>query len=713
MNDPSYYSAFDSLTGEQMVWYALWLGLAFLTVLLLVLMRTRWGQAQPLRKCVFLSLLAHLLMAGYATTVKIVAVAAGAPPEPAVTIRTIDTRTSSETPAEQRQPQEAKPWEQFVPQDVVEPASAEMERQESLEVAATEREQQIEAVESADDLPLQEMPEVTAPLPVPTESPDAEVPSPQTATDVAADIEAPEAQRRDAPTAPQPEAATPQREALTLDESAPSQRPLSDLPADLLQPMTPLPQVAQQVTSPQPADAMKSLVDLPSNPDAAQMPAPAEAASAPETNSPNAADDASVAESGQRDSDAMADESDSGPEPNTTAVDGSSVATSEAGTSTIPGESGTLGPDRAADVPPLYQLRVADNRARRALAQGATRESEECVAAALAWLATQQSADGRWDPSRHDAGRESRIDGHDRGGAGADADTGITGLVLLAFLGAGHTHQDGDYIETVRAGLEYLRRVQGADGNLGGTARSFAFMYCHGMATLAVSEAYAMTGDSRLADVVNAAIGYTVAAQHPQTGGWRYRPWQHVPSDGGDTSQLGWQLMALRSAEMAGVAIPAATNEGTVRFLKAVATGAHGGQATYRPGERVSRTMTAEALFCRQLMGMSRANRANDEAAAFLLGELPGSGRANFYYWYYATLAMYQLGGQPWQTWNDALQETLVAGQQKRGAKAGSWSPDSVWGGYGGRIYSTAMGTLCLEVYYRYLPLYRDVGDVP
>ena len=40
------------------------------------------------------------------------------------------------------------------------------------------------------------------------------------------------------------------------------------------------------------------------------------------------------------------------------------------------------------------------------------------------------------------------------------------------------------------------------------------------------------------------------------------------------------------------------------------------------------------------------------------------------------------------------------------GQAAGTWDPDPQWGGYGGRVYSTATAALCLEVYYRYLPIY-------
>jgi hypothetical protein len=97
---------------------------------------------------------------------------------------------------------------------------------------------------------------------------------------------------------------------------------------------------------------------------------------------------------------------------------------------------------------------------------------------------------------------------------------------------------------------------------------------------------------------------------------------------------------------------------------------------------------------------------AEREGVEFILQELPGTRQSNLYYWYYATLALYQLGGQGWQRWNAALKETLLATQRHDGDLAGSWDTTDVWGGYGGRVYTTALGALCLEVYYRYLPLY-------
>ena len=302
------------------------------------------------------------------------------------------------------------------------------------------------------------------------------------------------------------------------------------------------------------------------------------------------------------------------------------------------------------------------------------------------------------------------VAGRDRQEAGIQSDTGITGLALLAFLAAGHTHREGPHQDHVRRGLQYLLSVQATDGHLGGRATTFAKMYCHAMAAFALSEAYAMTGDERLRRPVLRAVTYTVTAQEPTSGGWRYRP-----GDPGDTSQCGWQLMALKSAELAGIPMPVRTYNGMVRYLRSAARGNHGGLSAYRPGEQITRPMTAEALVCWQFLGMPRQHPAGNEAGDYLLGELPGQSKANLYYWYYATLGMYQLQGTHWQQWNEALRTTLVESQQKTGAPsssntAGSWDPDTVWGGYGGRVYSTALATLCLEVYYRFLPLYVNAA---
>ncbi|HEY1067221.1 MAG TPA: hypothetical protein VGE52_13965 [Pirellulales bacterium] len=351
----------------------------------------------------------------------------------------------------------------------------------------------------------------------------------------------------------------------------------------------------------------------------------------------------------------------------------------------------------ANDVPDVYKLRMEPKRADLIEELGGSTETEAAVNSALAWLAEAQSHDGRWDALRYGAGQERNVNGRDRNGAGARSDCGVTGLALLAFLGAGQTHQAGEHRAVVRKGVEFLVSRQTADGCLAGDATFYEFMYCHAMAAFALSECWALTGDPALEGPVRRAVSYTLRAQDARGGSWRYRP-----GDPGDTSVLGWQIMALESAEVGGVPIPRSAREGVQRYLSSVAQGRFGGLSGYRPGEPATRTMTAEALVCKQFLGIPVSEAAQREAADFLLSELPGQGEVNDYYWYYGSLALHERGGPDWDRWNEELQRTLVGRQRQDGSMAGSWDPRGVWGGHGGRVYSTAVAVLCLEVYYRY-----------
>ena len=87
------------------------------------------------------------------------------------------------------------------------------------------------------------------------------------------------------------------------------------------------------------------------------------------------------------------------------------------------------------------------------------------------------------------------------------------------------------------------------------------------------------------------------------------------------------------------------------------------------------------------------------------------NGLRDTYYWYYATQVMHNLGGPEWDDWNRAMRRVLIETQCSDGCAMGSWDPErptpDIWGIKGGRIVTTALSTLTLEVYYRYLPLYR------
>jgi hypothetical protein len=372
-----------------------------------------------------------------------------------------------------------------------------------------------------------------------------------------------------------------------------------------------------------------------------------------------------------------------------------------------------------AEIPKFYQSRLDPDRSSRAQQIGASAASELAVERALDWLARHQDDDGRWDGglARYDDGTPVSGDddftvhcppGETCFGECAywEADTALTGLALLTYLGAGYTQSDGRYADTVGKGLDFLIGQQKRDGDLRGRSEVVG-MYCHAMATLALCEAYALTGDSHLREPVERAVAFLVRARAKDQMAWRYAPGAPV----GDTSILGWVVMSLKSAKEVGIPIPgeASVRRGTLLWLDQVATGKDKGLARYQPWEPVTPTMTAEAWVCRQFLGVGGPGPASIEAADFLLRNESDRGPSNVYYWYYATLALYQHGGQPWSRWNAQMRDRIVGLQRTSGHQTGSWDPDgSQYGSKGGRIYCTALAALTLEVYYRYLRLYDE-----
>jgi len=99
-----------------------------------------------------------------------------------------------------------------------------------------------------------------------------------------------------------------------------------------------------------------------------------------------------------------------------------------------------------------------------------------------------------------------------------------------------------------------------------------------------------------------------------------------------------------------------------------------------------------------------------EESAVYLAERTPRANDINFYFWYYGTLALYQHQGPAWKAWNRAVREILLPMQERKGPCDGSWPPKGQWA-TGGRVVQTALATLCLEVYYRYLPLYTRLGE--
>ncbi|MBI4882000.1 MAG: HEAT repeat domain-containing protein [Planctomycetes bacterium] len=358
-----------------------------------------------------------------------------------------------------------------------------------------------------------------------------------------------------------------------------------------------------------------------------------------------------------------------------------------------------LPPGRAGDGPSLEAPQKAlGARERLAIARkfGGSNQTEQAVELGLEWLARVQDRDGAWR-ARSFASIDRRFRGHEAslGLGNAEWDVAVTGLSLLAFLSAGNTPEQGEHAECVARGVQFLlERI--VDYGKFETVSSH-YMYGHAIATQALCEAYAYTADPRIGASAQLSVDYLAYAQHQLSGGWRYDA-----NEQGDMSVTGWVVMALNSAYKARLDV--AGLRGALRFLNSVTWPAYFyiGYQSRQDGGSVR--LGAVGMLARLFLEGDKDDAGIRMNAWRLQRELPALGREDFYCWYYATLALFQLGGEPWQAWNAALVETLLAGQEQnaRSPFSGSWPPRGEWSDVGGRVYQTALGVLMLTTYYRY-----------
>jgi hypothetical protein len=360
---------------------------------------------------------------------------------------------------------------------------------------------------------------------------------------------------------------------------------------------------------------------------------------------------------------------------------------------------------------------------------GGNSESEVAVAMGLRWLANQQKPAGYWEFDPTDPKMKTK-----------DWATS-TGLALLPFLAAGQTHKSGGpYAKVLSEGVTWLKN----DLNLS-TGRfnhgSPQYMYGHAIATMALCEAYGMTKDQVLQPYAQSAINYIVRAQGAD-GSWGYQS-----GATGDTSIVGWQIQALRAAQLTkNITVPDASVKKAVDFLNKVSSGGsnkpHYGYTA--PNGRAGTALTAVGLLCRYyvdgwgpnnaglaegtvgLFGNPKIDAVNtvtrtDRTRAPRLKEQVKANKAvpEMYYYYYATQVVHFYGGPEWQEWNEGpkdatgkrlggMRDWLVAVQNKDGVLRGSWNSDpGTIGSHCGRVGTTCLCLLTLEVYYRHLPLYK------
>ncbi|HQF14579.1 MAG TPA: prenyltransferase/squalene oxidase repeat-containing protein [Thermogutta sp.] len=338
--------------------------------------------------------------------------------------------------------------------------------------------------------------------------------------------------------------------------------------------------------------------------------------------------------------------------------------------------------------------RSPEMRQKLAQSGGGTAQSEEAVERGLRWIAAHQDQDGGWsfDLKKGSCRGQCRNPGTEPNTAAA------TAMALLPFLGAGYTHREGIYEDTLHRGLYYLlRRGRVTENGLDFQEGMKNGMYAQGLAALVLCEAYAMTKDPALKDPAQQAIQFIEYAQDKKGGGWRYRP-----GEPGDTTVTGWQLMALKSAEMAGLKVDRSVHYAAQRFLDSVASD-DGSQYGYLD-KTPRRSTTAIGLLCRMYGGWVRGNPPLVRGIGHLASWGPSA--TDIYYNYYATQVLRHWGGSDWKRWNDAMREYLINMQDTKGHESGSWYFDDEHSRVGGRLYTTAMAVMILEVYYRYMPLY-------
>lgn len=253
--------------------------------------------------------------------------------------------------------------------------------------------------------------------------------------------------------------------------------------------------------------------------------------------------------------------------------------------------------------------------------------------------------------------------------------------------------------------------------------------YPHGIVSIAMSEA---AGLGRVAETKAAAQKAIEYAEYSQRGvdsdrdGWGY----YAKARRTDLSVSGWHIMALKSAKVAGLRVDAQALQGAINALDNLQEklGETDGYDAYRfwysgtlkeypknGDNHTNHRLSAIGCLCRMFLGTD-AQQMEPSVRTFLKQAPSNEGlpwwnndgsAVDLYYWYYGTLCCFQVGGEVWKNWNEAMKQALLPHQRQGGAEDGSWDIVGTLSTEWGRVGQTALSILCLEVYYRYLPLYR------
>lgn len=344
---------------------------------------------------------------------------------------------------------------------------------------------------------------------------------------------------------------------------------------------------------------------------------------------------------------------------------------------------------------------------------GGNADSERAVALALAWLAKQQKPDGGWQFET---------------GEWKDDRVAATGLALLPFLGAGCTHKPGRddtanrYQKAVADGIAFLKKACPKDGPNAGKFDGAATATAQALAALALCEVYGMTRDADLRPFAQAAINAVQKSQAADGG------WSDAPGGKSDITVVGWQVQALQAAKLTkSLTVDDQVIRKMTGFLNAVASGAR--RATYgttdKSDAKPGTAATAVGLLCRYYTdGWGPYHPGMVDGVAGLTKNAPdGKGALrDTLYFHHATRVIAFYDGEEWKTWNEGpkgpdgvrkggMRDWLVNAQARPDNEfGGSWGAEGEWGKRVGRLGTTALNALTLEVYYRQLPMYKRDG---
>jgi len=397
---------------------------------------------------------------------------------------------------------------------------------------------------------------------------------------------------------------------------------------------------------------------------------------------------------------------------------------------------------------------------RSVISRNKGRGTERALLRGLRWLVDHQHDEGYWsgDGFLTECERLGTVPCSSAGLPGLEE--GLTGLALMALTSAYENASDGsgeELREAIDRGIGWLVSVADPGSGRIGRRRRHDWIYGHLIATHALCDAYDLLETDPQRKVVRKALEFILQARSPFMA-WRYE----VPPIGdNDTSITVWALSALGAALERDIVFADEVEEaiaGGLWWLNEVTDKSSGGRVGYDgigtlsartlDNERFPRdqgeAMTAAAMWAHYAVGSVKGREELLEAQARLLLTKPPilvedlvklrknqekkrqkdrkkeerkleKGKklpplrplsepypGDMYYWYHGTNAMFQFGGRAWDTWNKELKKVALELQCDKGPAKGSWDPDGPWGLVGGRVYSTAIMVLCLEVYFRY-----------